>query len=260
MKKLVTGMMVSLSLMLTACGEFQTIDKGSNEVLSALSPYLSAEDQALADDISSVYDEKILIKESLLDQQTVEIEIEGHLAQLEIINKGNVAFLLNGKKIFFDDLKNNAVLESIISSSLINVNAKSASMLSLMGAKKSEAFIGTLLSSVFGLVVKGIFNYAVEKITEKAGAVVGGAVGVIGSGVVGGVTGEPKPTKDEVKTAKDTILNAILGALINRISGGSVQLPPNPTQPTAPGATPAVPQKCNLFCSLLGLLVNNLVK
>lgn len=261
MKKLVTGLMVSVSMLLTACGEFKTISKNSNEVLEALSPYLTSEDQVVAAELSSVYSEEILIKENLLDQNTVEIEIEGLLGQLEIINKGNIAFKFNGKNIYFDDLKNNSILESIISSSLVNMNSKSASVLSLMNANKSEAFIGTLLSSVFGLVVKGIFNYAIVKITEKAGEAVGGAVGTIGGSVVGGITGEPKPSKDQVDAAKDTLLNALLGALINRISGGAVQLPSTPVQPTSP-TTPVTqqPQDCNLFCSLLGLLVTNLVK
>lgn len=252
----IKGLMIGLSLLLTACGEFQSINKNSNEVLESLSPFLTEEDQKLAADVSQVYNEPISIRENLIDGNTIEIEIEGHVAQLEVVNKNNIAFRLNGKEISFEELKRNDVLEDLVSSSLIRLNSKSASLQSLIGAKKSEAFLGSLLPTVFGLVIKGIFNYAVVKVTDKLGAEAGQAVGVIGDSLSGGTA-----TKDDVKKAKETLKNTILNAILNRITGGLVQLPTNgqPTQPTNP-TTGEQPKKCNLFCSLLGLLVNNLVK
>jgi hypothetical protein len=249
--KILTGLMMSVSLLLTACGEFQTINKGSNEVLSSLSPYLSEADQKLAAELSNVYNEDISIRENLIDNKTIEIEIEGQVAQLEIINQGDIAFKFNGKNVYFDELANNSILESIISSSLIKVSSNT-SLMSLMSAKKSQAFVGTLLSSVFGLVVKGIFNYAIVKVTEKAGEAVGGAVGTIGGSVIGDITGEPKPSKDEVKSAKDTIFGVILNALINKFTGGS-QSTSNPADNSSNTSTQQPAQNCNLFCSLLGL-------
>lgn len=265
MKKLLTGLMLSVSVLLTACGEFQSINKSSNEVLEALSPYLVEEDQQRAQELSAQYNKDILIRENLIDAQVIEIEIEGHVAQLEVVNKGDIALKLNGKNIYFDELANRSLLESVIASSLVKVSANTGVM-SLLEAKKSEAFIGTLLSGVFGLVVKGIFNYAVVKITEKVGPVVGGAVGTIGDSLVGGATGTTPPTGEAVSSAKDTILSAILNMVINRISGGSVTIPPvvvdngSVTVPTLPTNPTQPVQNCNLFCNLLGLLVGNLVK
>lgn len=260
MRKILVGLMLSLSMLLTACGEFNSINKSSNEVLEALSPYLSEEDQQRAQELALKYDKDISIRENLLDKEVVEIEIEGHVLQLQILNEGEIAFRINGKNVYFDELRNNSLLESIVTSSLVKVSSNS-NALSLVGAQQAQAFIGPLLSSVFGIVVKGIFNYAMVKVTEKVGPVIGGAVGTIGNSVVGGVTGEGKPSNEAVSDAKNTILNAILGIVINRLSGGNVTTPVTGT-PNNPVTNPLFPpqQDCNLFCSLFGLLVTNITK
>lgn len=254
MKKLVIGMMASVSMLLTACGEFQSINKNSNEVLDALSPYLSESDQRLAQELSASYSEDIVIRENLMDNKIVEIEIEGNVAQLEIVNEGDIAFRLNGRNIYFDELDNNALLESVISSSLIKVSSNSK-LMSLITPQKSEAFLSGILTSVFSMVVKGIFNFAVTKVKDKVGEEVGGAVETIGNSVVGGVTGEPKPSDEAVQGAKDTILGTLLNAVINRLTGGAVTQVPTNQNPIAQQPQ----QNCNLFCSLFGLLVNNIL-
>lgn len=264
MKKLIIGLMASTSMLLTACGEFQTINKGSNEVLEALSPYLSEDDQKRASELSAVYNKDINIRENLVDSEMIEIEIEGNVAQLQIVNKDGIAFRLNGKNIYIDELNNNELLESIISSSLVKVSSNST-LLSLMSAKKSEAFLGSMLSGVFGLVIKGVFNFAVAKITEKAGVEVGA--------VVGGLVGVPAPNKssdeikndvkDQVKGAKDSILSSLLGTVLGSIGVPAVNTNINTNTNTNVNTNPVVTQpsqNCNLFCNLLGLLVNNLIK
>lgn len=256
--KILTGTMIAMSFLLTACGDFKSINKGSNEVLSSLSPYLSENDQVMAAELSEVYNEDIIIRENILDNQTIEIEIEGNVAQLEIVNKGKVAFRLNGKKILFSDLEDSELLESLISSSLINISSN-ASLLSLMDAKRSEAFLGSVLTSVFGLVVKGIFNFAMEKVTEKVGPEIGGAIGTLGDSLIGEVTGGVKPSDNQVNNAKDTIFNTILGTLLNKFTGGAVSEIPVVTNPNQP-VVQQPQQNCNLFCGLFGLLVNNIVK
>ncbi len=269
MKKLVVGLMVSVSMFLTACGEFQSINKSSNEVLEALSPYLSETDQKLAQELSESYDKDIVIRENLMDNKTIEIEIEGNVAQLEIVNQGDVAFRLNGRKIYFDELENNAQLEAIISSSLVKV---SSNFMSLIEPEKSQAFLGGLLTSVFSMVVKGIFNYAMVKVKDKFGEEIGNSVGTIGNSIVGGVTGEPKPSKEEVKGAKDSILGTIFNTVINTIAGGTKNqstsnvnnigqiLNPGSSSSNSNNNVSQPQQNCNLFCNLFGLLMNNIIK
>ncbi len=260
MKNLIIAMMASTCMMLTACGDFQSINKSSNEVLEALSPYLSDNDQKLANELSSVYGEDIQIRENLIDSQMIEIEIEGNIAQLEIVNKDGVAFRVNGRNIYLDELNNSESLESIISSNLVKV-ASGDNLLSLVGAKKSEAFIGTMLSGVFSLVIKGVYNFALAKISEKSGKEVGDTIG--------GLIGVPNPdkssdeiksdVKNEIKGAKDSILGTLLGTILGGLGLNTNNANNNTNVGTvSPIAQPQ--QNCNLFCSLLGLLVNNFAK
>lgn len=263
MKKVMIGLMASLSMLLTACGDFQSINKSSNEVLGSLSPFLSEEDQQVAFELAQSYNEEIVIRENLMDNQTVEIEIEGLLAQLEVINKDGLAFKFNGKNVYFEQLKDKDFLESLIASSLVKATG-SNNFLSLLDPSKSEAFLGGPLTGVFSMVVKGIFNFAMVKLKDK----VGGNLGPIGD-IVGAITGGSNQAPGNFDSIKDNFLGNLLGSVLGKFTGGFLNLPglnldatPNSNTGTngSPSVNPQQPQQnCNLFCSLFGLLINNIL-
>ena len=264
MKKIMIGMMASLSMLLTACGDFQSINKSSNEVLESLSPFLSEADQKVAADLAQSYEEDIVIRENLLDNQTVEIEIEGLLAQLEVINKDGLAFKFNGKNVYFEDLKDKNFLQSFIASHLVKVGG-SSNLLSLLDTKKSEAFLGGALTGVFSMVVKGIFNFAMVKLQDKLGDQIGGNIG----NIIGGITGGSNQNPGNSNSIKDNFLGNLLGSVLGNLTGGFLNIPnlnANTNQNNTNSGnnnsvtTPQQPQQnCNLFCSLFGLLINNIL-
>lgn len=240
--------------MLTGCGGFNTIEKSSNEVLGTLQPYLSAEDQETLDQLAESFDAPITIRENVLNGASVEIEILGNVAQLEIVNDGSIAFRLNGRNVTFDDLGNSQILEEIIMNSLIHISGGSFAS-TMLSANQSQAFFGgPVLSTVFRLVLTGIYNYTMSNIDPGLGQIIDPIVTPIIDNVTGGNTGNQN---NQGNAGSGNWLGNILGTVVGAITGnlgnnqGNNQNPaPNPGQ----AQPPAQNQGCNtIFCGLLNL-------
>lgn len=260
--KTFTALFLVSTFMLTACGEFKSINKGTNEVLSNLSPYLSEQDQELAREISSIYEGDIEIRENLADVNMIDIEIEGQLAQVEIINREGFAFKLNDRLVTFEELKKEGFLETLISNQLIPLGSGFSEIL---GSFKDKNF-KKLITSTFGLVIKGVFNFSAEKMLDKVLADVGGDLDKLKN-----LNNLDQTIKNEINDKiKNTVKNGagkLIGALINgvigRLTGGLLQLPTInqvPVQSGQPNSNVQTPNSSgilggcdNLFCNLLGL-------
>lgn len=250
MKALLTTIAAAACLMLTACGEFNSIERSSNEVLGTLQPYLSEEDQATLDELAENFEAPITIRENILNGSSVEIEILGNLAQLEIVNNGEIAFRINGREVTFDDLGNSAILEEIIMNSLMHITG-SSSATALLPAQRAEAFFGgSILSTVFRLVVSGIYNYAMTQIDPGLGQVIAPIVTPIVDGITGGNSGNTGGNNQGSGNWLGNIIGAVVGAITgnNNVGGGQVSEPTQPTQPQ-----PQQPACNTLFCGLLNL-------
>lgn len=250
MKALLTA--IAACLMLTACGEFNTIERSSNEVLGTLQPYLSEEDQATLDQLAENFEAPITIRENILNGSSVEIEILGNVAQLEIVNNGQIAFRINGRDVTFDDLGKSEILEEIIMNSLMHIAGGSSVAAQLLPNQRAEAFFGgPILSTVFRLVVSGIYNYTMSQIDPGLGQVIAPIVNPI----VDNITGGNSSGNNNQNTGSGNWLGNIIGAVVGAITGNTGGNVSNPTQPTEP-QQPTQPQQpaCNtLFCGLLNL-------
>lgn len=243
--------------MLTACGEFNTIEKSSDEVLGTLQPYLSEEDQNTLDELAQNFEAPISIRDNILNGNSVEIEILGNVAQLEIVNSGEIAFRLNGRNVSFDELGNSEILEEIIMNSLLHITGQSSLVSTLLSPEPSQAFLGGgVLSTVFRLVLTGIFNYTMSSIDPGLGQVVGPIGNEIIDNVTGGSSGQQQDQNNNQNNGGGFWGN-VIGGIIGAITGVNTNPAPTPNPtPVNPGQGTVQPpaQTCNtLFCSLLGL-------
>ncbi len=252
MKALLTTIAAAACLMLTACGDFNTIEKSSSEVLGTLQPYLSEEDQATLDQLAENFDAPITIRENILNGSSVEIEILGNVAQLEIINDGQISFRINGRDVTFEDLGSSDILEEIILNSLMHLTGSSNTASALLPAQRAEAFFGgPVLSTVFRLVISGIYNYAMSQIDPGLGQVLEPIVTPIVDNITGGTTNNGNNQNQGSGNWLGNILGTVLGAITGNLgnnsnTGGNTSTPSQPQQPTQPA--------CNtLFCGLLNL-------
>lgn len=240
---------VAACFMLTACGEFKSEEKSSNEVLSSLQPYMSEEDQDAVDQLSELLDTPITITDNQVSANTIQVEILGNVVELEIINNGQIAFRLNGQNVTFEDLKKKEVLEQIIMNSIISLNGGENPLANLPNLSNllDLGFLNNTsdMSPIFRLVLTGIFNFVTA--TNPA---LGPIIGTIGNVVLDGVLGNDQ--QSEQPSIGGGIFGNILGSIFGGLTGNTNTTPTMPNDQNQ--QQPSVGN--TLFNSLLGLFAN----